>query len=426
VHEETAVPLIATHRLSAFHPTAGEEPTERVSRGWTARFTLVWLGFWAAQFVPIQLTLPDALERIDPLGKVRDFSLITGVSAVVALLTLPLCGALCDRTRSRWGRRRVWMAGGILATAAGLLLTGVQTTPSGLGLAWLCATVGISAATAGLTATVADQVPQHQRGMISGAMNAPQALGVMAGIAVVSVFGLNTAETCLVLAVTLLLCGAPFVLRYRDTTPSSVARQATPQLVVRGTEMDRNLTDFRWALASRLLVNLTNSLGVCYLLYFLTDEVHATDPTAALLLLTVIYVAGMLTTCLIGGVVSDRLDRRRIFACAAAIMQGIAALALALVPTLEVAMSGAALFGAGLGAYMAVDQVLVTAVLPDAGSRAKHLGVLNVAALVPQAFAPLAAGVVITYLGGYAALYLITAVTAALGGIVVFGIRVIR
>ncbi|MDH6622665.1 MFS family permease [Streptomyces sp. LBL] len=419
MYEEAAAALPQTQ------PPAGAEPTERVSRGWTARFSLAWLGFWAAQFVPVQLTLPDELERIDPAHKIRDFGAITGAAAVISLLTLPLCGALCDRTRSRWGRRRVWMAAGVALTAAGLVLAGFQATPIGLGLAWLWVTVGISATTAGLTATVADQVPEGQRGMISGAMYAPQAVGIVAGIAAVSAFGLNSAQTYRMLAAALVLCAIPFILRYRDTAPVAAPPSSlwSPR---RGMRAAPRGPDFRWALTSRLMVNLANTLGVCYLLYFLTDQVHAVNPEDALLLLTLLYVLGMLVTSVLGGALSDRLGRRRVFVGVAVVLQGAAALALALVPSLKVATFAAAVFGAGFGTYMSVDQALVTAVLPDAGSRARDLGLMNIASLVPQAFAPLAAGLIITTLGGYPALYVTTAVTAALSGFAVLRVRAVR
>jgi hypothetical protein len=56
--------------------------------------------------------------------------------------------------------------------------------------------------------------------------------------------------------------------------------------------------------------------------------------------------------------------------------------------------------GAGYGAYMSVDQALVTAVLPDAQTRAKDLGITNVGSIGPQALAPLGASVIIGTRGG--------------------------
>ena len=84
----------------------------RVGRAWTARFGLIWLGLWAAQLAPIQLLLPLQLADADPVHKVRDFGLVNGAAGIAALVALPVFGALCDRTRSRFGRRRVWVAAG--------------------------------------------------------------------------------------------------------------------------------------------------------------------------------------------------------------------------------------------------------------------------------------------------------------------------
>jgi MFS family permease len=95
------------------------------TRAWTLRFALIWLGLWAAQLAPVQLLLPLQLEDVDAAHKVRDFGLVNGVAGVAALLALPVFGALCDRTRSRFGRRRVWVAGGVAVYVVGLLLTGV-------------------------------------------------------------------------------------------------------------------------------------------------------------------------------------------------------------------------------------------------------------------------------------------------------------
>ena len=90
---------------------AGPAPG-RGHRGWTTRFTLAWFGLWMAYLVPIQLALPDQLDALDHPHRVRDFGLINGLIGFAALITLPLFGALCDRTRSRFGRRRLWMVAG--------------------------------------------------------------------------------------------------------------------------------------------------------------------------------------------------------------------------------------------------------------------------------------------------------------------------
>ena len=123
------------------------EPTTRVPRSWTIRFGLLWFGYWMAYLAPVPLVLPNQFDALDHADKVRDFGLVSGLTGVAAILTLPLFGALCDRTRTRHGRRRVWMAGGTVVFAAGLLLTGTQNAWWTVGLAWLLATLGLNAAT---------------------------------------------------------------------------------------------------------------------------------------------------------------------------------------------------------------------------------------------------------------------------------------
>jgi hypothetical protein len=59
--------------------------------------------------------------------------------------------------------------------------------------------------------------------------------------------------------------------------------------------------------------------------------------------------------------------------------------------------------GTGYGVYQAVDFALITQVLPAADDRAKDLGVINIAASLPQVLAPAIAGlilVVVRALGG--------------------------
>jgi len=80
------------------------------------------------------------------------------------------------------------------------------------------------------------------------------------------------------------------------------------------------------------------------------------------------------------------------------------------------------LFGAGFGAYLAVDQALITQVLPKATDRAKDLGIINIAIVCPYAFGPLMAAPLVS-LAGYPALFAATAVVAVAASIGVWRIK---
>jgi len=396
------------------------EPTVPVTRAWTARFSLVWLGVWMATLVPVQLALPDQLDSIDHAHKVRDFGLINGLVGIVALVTLPLFGALCDRTRSRFGRRRVWVLAGVIVYVAGLLLTGFQTSWIAVGLCWAAASLGGNMAAAGLTAVIADEVPSSQRGYISSAIYGPQAVGVVVGI--VAVEGFKSASVRYpILAVALGLCAVPFLRSYRDVPVTGAVAPLSLRAVAAGLWI--RSSDFGWAFGARLLVNLGNALGTTYLLYFLRDDLKVHDPDGHLLILTVIYLVFTLMATYAGGILSDRSGKRRVFVAIASVSQAIAALQLTFLPSFGMALVAAAFLGAGYGAFMSVDQALITAVLPDAADRAKDLGIMNVGSVGPQALAPLAASVIIGSLGGYSVLFGAAGVTTLIGAALVYRVR---
>ena len=87
------------------------------------------------------------------------------------------------------------------------------------------------------------------------------------------------------------------------------------------------------------------------------------------------------------------------------------------------AVAAAVILGLGFGVYLAVDQALITQVLPTATGRAKDLGVISVASSGAQVLAPAIAAPLVTYLGGYPALYLSVAVIVILGSVCVSRVR---
>lgn len=402
-------------------------PTVPVGRAWTARFALIWLGLWAAQLAPVQLLLPLQLEDVDPAHKVRDFGLVNGLAGLAALVALPLFGALCDRTRSRWGRRRVWVAGGVAGYVVGLLLTGAAGSWVAVAGAWLVAQLGMYAAMAGLTATIADDVPPGQRGTVSAAVYGPQALGIVVGLGLVTAVGGSPGAGYPLLTVLLVVVALPWVLRTREADPGARGRPRSLAAAVRATWLapDRH-PDYAWAFGGRLLVNLGNALGTTYLLYFLADGLQVADPEGSLLILTLVYLVATVAATWGGGVLSDRTGRRRVFVAGAAALQALACTVLVVAPSWPSALVAGLLLGAGYGAYTSVDQALVTQVLPDPQAVAGELGVMNVAAVAPQALAPLLAALVIAELGGYGVLFTVAGVFTVLGALSVGRIRSVR
>jgi MFS family permease len=410
------------------------EPRKAVTGGWIAAFATAWFGIWMAQLGPVQLLLPNQVNAVrgidssDWFESVIAFGVISGIAGACALVAYPLTGALSDRTTSKFGRRRPWILGGALVFAISLAILGVQDSYVGLGVWWSLALTGFCIMTAALTATISDQVPVAQRGFVSGWVSAPQAIGTVLGLLLLIYVFTSQVLGYIALAVLLLILVVPFLLVTKDAV---LTREQRPRFdaraIARGMWISpRKYPDFAWTLTSRILINIGNALGTTQLLYFLMFGLKVENPEDDLLLLSLVYTVFVVIASLVLGRLSDSWGRRKPFVTFAAVMQAVAALMLALVPSFPVAMVAGALLGLGYGCFLSVDQALATQVLPDAADRGKDLGIMNIASAVPQAVAPLIGAFVVVSLGGFTGLFLLSGLAALLGAATVTPVRSVQ
>ncbi|MFI7607837.1 MFS transporter [Micromonospora sp. NPDC049366] len=411
-------------------PAALAEPTAPVRRGWIALIFSANLGVWMAFFTPIQVLLPQQIERIAPGDKEAMLAVVTGVGALAAVLANPLAGALSDRTCLRvagreFGRRHVWTAGGALLGALALVLLAEQRTVLGVTLLWVAAQVCFNAMLASLTAAVPDRVPVAQRGGVSGWVGIPQALGLVLGAVLVTAVVTGNAAGYRAIALAVLVLALPFALLTADDPLPRAHRPAfrLRALVASMWISPRRHPDFAWAWFTRFLVQTGNALGTLYLLYFLTDGVRVPDPEGSLLVLILLYTLGMMLTAVVAGRLSDRSGRRKVFVMTSGLIMAVAATLLAVAPVWSMAVVAALLLGAGYGVYLSVDAALITQVLPRATDRAKDLGVINIANSAPQVLGPALSAPIVVHLGGYPTLYAVTAGVTLLGSALVVKIR---
>lgn len=412
-------------------PSALAEPRRRVGPVWIGGITAGMLGLYMAFFTPIQVLLPLQLAAIAPESKVAAFGLVTGAGALVAVVANPVAGALSDRTAGRFGRRHPWTLGGVVVGAAALALLGTQATVAGVLILWCLAQASLNAGYASLNAAVPDHVPVRQRATVSGWIGFPQALGLVVGAVIVTVLVTGLPAGYLVIGLATVALVLPFVLATNDPPlPRADRKPVSWRSVLAGMWISpRAHPDFAWAWFTRFLVMLGNATGTLYLLYFLQDAVgyerlfpgHSVDE--GVLVLTLIYTTGVIATCVAGGVLSDRIGRRKVPITVASAVMAFAAVLLTFWHTWPMAMAAAAIMGAGFGVYLSVDQALITQVLPEAADRGKDLGIINIANTAPQVLGPALAAPIVAGLGGYSGLYALTAAVTLLGGALVWKIK---
>lgn len=424
---KSSIPLADNSNIR--QPDLALPATHRVTVRWIGLYAVAWLGIWLAQLTAFQLLLPQQLDDVLGVGaelrqdnwqrSVTGFGIISGLSAVCALVGFPLTGALSDRTTGPFGRRRPWILGGTLLFAVSLVGLGVQHTAIGIGICWCLAIFGFAMASAALTAMIGDRVPQEQRGVVSSWVSAPQAIGVIVGLVLIAVLGLSRLAGYVLSAVLLVICVTPFVW----TTPD-------PPLSDRPSGRDSVATlirvpDFCWTLAGRVLVNVGNALGTSLLLYYLQFELRVSDVDTSLVVLTGTYMVFVIVTSIAGGVLSDRISRRKPFVMAAAILQSISAVVIICTGSLWGTMIAGAFMGAGYGCFTAIDQALAADVLPSVEHSGQELGVMNIAMAVPQAVGPLLGAWVVDVFG-FPGLFAAAGVFTVVGGATVWQVKGVR
>jgi len=293
---------------------------------------------------------------------------------------------------------------------------------------WSLAIIGFCLLTAALTATISDRVPVNQRGMISGWISAPQAVGLVLGLVLVESLMLGQLLGYVLMAVILIVLVIPFLVLAKD---ARLAKDDRPPFTWRALMAGfwispRKYPDFGWTLLGRILVNIGNALGTTLLFYFLAFGLNSKDPEGDLLILSLVYVVFIVASSLILGRWSDKIGRRKPFVMISAGFQAVAALLLGLVPDFSIAVLGGALLGIGYGAFLSVDQALATQVLPHAATRGKDLGVMNIATTVPQAVAPLLGAWIVAAVAGFPGLFVLSAIVTVIGALAVLPVKGVK
>jgi MFS family permease len=416
------------------------EPTEHVRHRWILWLGVASLGMWMANQTPSQVLLALQLQNITPRHKIAALGVVTAINAVSSALATPFIGALSDRTAhgrrlGRFsGRRHRWTLAMVVPAAVCVGLLAKAGTVVAVAVLWFLFGAFQNGEYATLSAAVPDHVPVRQRATVSGWVGMPIALGLVLGtVLCVEVLGQDLLTGYIALAVLMLVLALPFVLFTPDhplppehREPFSWRRVAASYWI-----SPREYPDFGWAWLTRFLATLSIAMGTLYLLYFLRDAVHYSrlfpGQTAAdgLLILILIYTGGVVLASIVGGIISDRRGRRKMLVTMSGLLMAAAALLLAFSETWPAALAAAVLYGIGFGAYLAVDQALITQVLPKAHDRAKDLGIINIAIVCPYAIGPAIAAPIVS-LAGYPALFGATAAVGVVAAIGVWKIKSVR
>ena len=404
----------------------------RVGWNFITLYALAYIGTILLFLAPLLVSL--SLKVNDLVGTDRapsNLSLVAGVGALLAMFANPFFGKLSDRTTSPLGMRRPWMVLGVLGGTAGILVVAVAPNIGVVLIGWCIAQVFFNALLAVLVAVLPDQVPVDQRGRVSGVLGICLPIASVSGTYVVQLFTGNT------LAMFLAPCaiGGFFILLFAATLKDRRLPAANKPLWSLQELANvfyvnpRKNPDFAWAFASRFMFVLAYAFLTTYQAYYLLEKLGSAedDVPHQLFLATLAMSSVVVVASLVGGWLSDRTGRRKVFVGSASFVFGLALFVIAFAGSFNGFVVGMAIGGLGFGLYTAVDLALVADVLPDPASAAKDLGVMNIAGALPSSVAPAVAPAILAVGGGsYGVLYAVAGACAVLGTGAILRVRRVR
>ncbi|MGP4101714.1 MFS transporter [Nonomuraea sp. KM90] len=364
--DQPPVPVTGGETAATTATGADEPPKAAASYIWLVTFAN--FGVFMALVTPIAISLAIRVEQLAP-GNEEYLGYVTGAGGIAALLAAPLFGMLSDRTRSRLGRRRPYLIGLTVVGVIALLVLAEATSILVLALGWILAQIGWGSMMTLLTASLADRLPESQRGRVSALGGVVSQLAPVAGALLAGGLAGDNFLLFLVPGAVGIVGAALFVclVHEPDSRQLPAAGPVTVSALARTYVFDpRQSPDFAWNWLGKFLFMSGLTFSSTFTAFYLAARLGVTvDEVSGL----VAGIAGgsilaAMAGAVGGGFLSDKLRRRRVFVLAGACVFATGAVVMALSPSIPLIIVGAVLGNLGIGVFSAVDQALMLDVLP--------------------------------------------------------------
>ena len=415
-----------TTRQREGYPPQGWRLYLNLSVFWFA-LNFLWAGM-------LTMVIQILVERM--VGAQKDLYLgwTLGIGALVSTIVVIIVGMLSDRSRWIAGKRRPYiLIGAVFSVPALIWMAYISTIPM-LILDFCLIQLWVNVATSPYQAMLPDMVPKDRQGTASAYMGMGTLLGQLGGFVVT---GLLIERPHGLLSIMIAYSGVMLIamlytlrtLHERTAWTNPAARLGFFAAIAESLRIKpKENPDFFRLIASRFAINMGFYTATEFLLYYVTYTLCAPNPK-----LIFTYIGGIATLSgAVGnwpaGILADRISKKRVV-YVSIVITAIAITIFLLTSSVTVALCTAFIFGAGFGAFSAVDWAFVANLLP-ARDEAKYMGIWHVAFTVPQVIAPLIGGIIAYYANqhmahgfGYRAVLFLTLIYLAIGAILIRPIR---
>jgi MFS family permease len=351
----------------------------------------------------------------------------------LTFLSIPLVGAWSDRTTSRFGRRRPWIIGGGVLLAIGLVFLAEAKNIPMLVIGVLLSETAVGVIQAALAAIIPEQIPLRQRALGSAVVGiAPLLVGFVGQIMVAQLHNQELSYICLaIMSLLFLLIFAVLVLHdpmVRDVPPPFKLKNILTSFWVN----PRRYPNFGFTWLSRFFVFFSYTTLTNFVFFYLRDAVHYSQlfPGSTLAqgqqTFFLIFTPVIVISSLLCGVLSDRVQKRKVFVISSCALIALGLFTLTALPTWTGALIGDVILSIGVGGYLSSDLALASLVLPTLRDGGKDLGILNTAIFLPMVIAPIVASAILGATQSYTVLFGLLTVAAVLAAVSTLPIKGIR
>jgi MFS family permease len=377
----------------------------------TVAVNALWLGIQFQDTAILAIVVPSLLLTLAPATHTGVLALLATCVAAAWVFVPPVAGAISDRLAARGGDRRVQTAVILVVDIAALLAMSYAHTIGALGIEVVCAGTAIAAASSIYQALLPEVVPRSAWGVASGTRGAMTLIGTVAGLATAALLPPQRVLVLMAVAIAVVLPSLAAI-----SPPRREAEPRTDRAVV------RDWHDLQVTLIARGWIVLGLTLLNTYILYFFSDVLGVSNASLGTGMVAGAALIGAIVSSVVAGLLSDRIDRRRVVALSGIPMVA-AALGFAVAPDQHLIFVYAALFGLGYGGVFSVGWALALDAIPALGDVARDLGVWGTLSNLPGIAAPALGAWVIAHgatpRDGYRVLFALSAASFAIGSLVV-------
>jgi MFS family permease len=318
-----------------------------------------------------------------PLDVNTYVSVLDTLGAAFAIIWQPAIGALSDNSRFALGRRRPYIAIGVIGDIIFLTLIAFVTSYWALMIVYVFFQMASNTAQGPYQGMLPDQVPPDQRGEASGYYGLMNMLGTIVGFLVVGALLIPTHHlrlAILTLPVVIAIAGALVIFGVPDRRRTSAPDQPVGRSIFLSFAIDtKRYRDFAWLMVSRLFF-LMAPVGIStYAFNFIRYTFHYSEGKASLYAsaLQAIVVIFAAILCMTAGFLAERYGKKRLIA-AACIIGAVGSTLLIFAPSLPLILGFGLIVGISLGIFLSVDWAFMTDLIPKAEA-GRYMGVSNIA-----------------------------------------------